>query len=345
MGFKNYRKIILLLMMSVLVTAPIISVMAQSTWHDDCTSTNGWNSSDDWDGWTKYTTEVGSLSTTGGYLYTGASITDGQGPFWYKDLGASSYLNSFEELNIELEAIQDTLTRTGSFYVALFDSDKEVVMYIEVRDSFTLGRSFIARAAYVYSNGTTIENFSPSIANSTISTQIQILISSNGALSSVLPDSLETALLSSNNVEDQENREIRYIGIQWSKPTSDDLDIRLHDILYIGGGSEITPPPPPPPVSFETLLATALMIGMIIVLAILRVHSRTKGFARRFTWVYGPIIFLYVGMLALQLLTGFISFDDPAGALQQIGFTLGVTTVFIICAFSSGKWKIKELPE
>ncbi|MHA2179266.1 MAG: hypothetical protein ACXAAK_13035, partial [Candidatus Thorarchaeota archaeon] len=325
--FQKYRNIIFVILVSVLVSAPAIFVMAQTTWHDDCTSTSGWNSSDDWDGWTKYTTEAGTLSTTGGYLHTGAGTADDQGPFWYKDLGASSYLNSFEELNIELEAIQDTITRTGSFCVALFDSDKEVVMYIEVRDSFTLGRSFIARAAYVYSNGTTIENLSPTIANSTISTQIQILIGSNGALSSVLPDSSETALLSSNNVDDQENREIRYIGIQWSKPTSDDLDIRLHDILYIGGGSVITPPPPPPPVSLETLFAIGIILAGIIAVAIIRIKA--KEFSRRYFWVYSPIIFLYVGVIAIQLLIGSVSFDDPVATLQQMGLYLGVTTVFI----------------
>jgi hypothetical protein len=90
----------------------------------------------------------------------------------------------------------------------------------------------------------------------------------------------------------------------------------------------------------ETLLAIGIILVGLLVLAIIRIKARE--FSKRYVWVYGPIIFLYVGLLAMLLLSGYISLDEPEG-LQKVGLFVGVVTAMIVCGFGSGKWKIREM--
>ena len=74
------------IVIGLILTLPAITT-AQTTWHDNCNTTEGWENSYAWTGYTEWNTVPGLLSTTGDALYTPTGFSEDNGPFWYKDLG------------------------------------------------------------------------------------------------------------------------------------------------------------------------------------------------------------------------------------------------------------------
>ncbi|MHA2191602.1 MAG: hypothetical protein ACXACG_15195 [Candidatus Thorarchaeota archaeon] len=84
--------------------------------------------------------------------------------------------------------------------------------------------------------------------------------------------------------------------------------------------------------SIEAWIAIGLVLTGVLIISIIRLTARE--FSRKYVWVYGSIIFFFVGPLAGLLLSGYISFDNPAEGMLQLGLAASVIAFllfFMIC--------------
>jgi len=332
MRAKNIGMIFLVI--ALILALPAHSI-AQTTWQDHCSSTTGWQDSDTWTGWTAWDVVPGVLSSGGDYLYTDTGSTENDGPFWWKDIGYDTNLNAFSNFTVEFYVDQTLEQSRGHFCIALFDSNQDVVMYFQIGDSFVLTRSLIASVTYVFKNDTIQQVLTPNISSDSVQSFFTISQENDVLYTRLLGASI-TQLLSSGQVLSEQSRIIRYIGIQWNNPDSFPLAFQLENILF--SGAELSTAPVVVPL--KLILTLGVIIGGIIVLMVLRKHSKSKAFAKQYGGVYEWILGLYFAAVAFMIYAETISLNSPIEFLSSLGLVLGVVTLLVACLFCSGRWKI-----
>jgi hypothetical protein len=214
-----------------------VEPLTTTTWHDDCTSTNGWISQNTTSGFDPkhVILESGTLSTTGGYLTVAGiadPVTERKGPLFIKDLGNTVSIEAIKMFQAEVEFtyLSDTY---GFLSVYLFDENKQKAVMLRLHDAWAASES---HPESVY--------FSPGEAgDGTVHDEI-LFGSWSGHLRFWYDESTESlvgelddgtpnsaTLKTSGNFDPY--RAIKYIGIQWSRhpgATYGDDTYRLLDV-------------------------------------------------------------------------------------------------------------------
>ncbi len=192
-----------------------------TTWHDDCSSADGWTFMNESSGFDpKHTSmDSGTLSSTGGYLVvTGIAdpVTERKGPLFIKELGDSVSINAIEMFQAEVQFtyLSDTF---GFLSVYLFDENKQKAVMLRLHDAWAASES---HPESVY--------FSPGEAgDGTVHDEILFgswsgflrfrYDESTGSLVGELDDGTPNSATLKTSGNFDPYRAIKYIGIQWSR--------------------------------------------------------------------------------------------------------------------------------
>jgi hypothetical protein len=210
--------------------------------HDDCSNISDWSLGNDWDGWMPWFFSNGTLKSSNGYFHctyvTPLPLSEeGYGPFWYKELQTTTYLQSLQDFRIEYEQNSESGFQKGAFSIILFDSSKTPVFHMVVEDNDYGGFTSVITTYFRTSKGNTIQKSIESETNRMetvdfVHTQThQIVVN--------FPLNISKVLVSQNRLLNQPPRDIKYIGYQINRWRGELLDSRIYDILLHGGTSSI----------------------------------------------------------------------------------------------------------
>jgi hypothetical protein len=317
-----------------------IHVEAQSsnsfTWHDDCSNISGWEPGTEWNYDTPWTISNGSIFSESGSLQ---SEMDGEysGPFWFKTLDKQGFTNGFHKLTIEVEISTKHLSgkslAQGGFGLVLYDSGHKPIFSIVIEDWSSSSPDFTITASHEKADGSIkAERISGLSDLNPIHDSISIYNTTSGDHNITFSDLPQETFSKSSDWINEPLREIKYIGIQWVQESSfAPLIVRLHDIIYIGGGSA-----PQTPDILLVLLPWFLLIGCIsligvaIAFGILRIAKKGVGLE---DWELLPEFGIYVShpstsIQSSQKITKLIDksdseiFNELELVLEQSGYAI-----------------------
>ncbi|MHA1907584.1 MAG: hypothetical protein ACW98Y_09850 [Candidatus Thorarchaeota archaeon] len=196
--------------------------------NDPCETTDDWIPDATWPN-TVWDTSGGSLYTNGGYLWSSGFSEYNKGPFFYKELSSSGYVNQFDELSVKIE--NPLSNSVGGFAFCLYDSQKEIAARIRFIDSGTSGDGAID-FRWHQENGeyTTVYNYNP---GQTWDFNLRLYNNDDDEFVAEIPGIGSTVLLSGEDYMMESGRYLQYIGIQWLYLGTPYNQIRLKDTALL----------------------------------------------------------------------------------------------------------------
>ncbi len=192
-----------------------------ATWHDDCSSTDGWISQNTSSGFDPKhpILESGTLSSTGGYLIvTGIAdpVTERKGPLFIKELGDTVTIDAIEMFQAEVEFAYVS-SEYGFLSVYLFDENKQKAVMLRLHDAWAASTSHPESVYFTpgeAGDGTVHdESFLGSWSGHLRFWYNESTGSVIGELDDGTPN--RATLKTAGNFDP--DRSIKYIGIQWSR--------------------------------------------------------------------------------------------------------------------------------
>ncbi len=209
-------------------------------WQDDCSNTTGWISQSAATGFDPKheILQSGALTAVSDYLYVDGISNPAvgrQGPLYVKQLDSNVSISSIRLFQAEVEFLY-SFDVYGWLSVYLFDEDKQKVAMLRLHDAWQ-STSSIHEAVYFtpgeIGDGTVFDEWATNSWRATISCWYD---SATDSIQAEIDDGTTVysqTLESSGNFDSQRN--ISYIGIQWSKQTTFTYTgnyYRLHNILF-----------------------------------------------------------------------------------------------------------------
>lgn len=248
-----------------------------TSWHDDCTSTDGWTYYTEWDGWTRWGTATGTLSSDDGYLHCPSNTGWETGPFWFKEFDSAFSLSEFENLEVEVETIQPSQSYKGNLRFTIYDDSKLPIFYIAVNSWNELEHAVHISVGYYYANITSVGYISNDMAPDFHGT-LKIQYDSTEGLVGTIPGGVSGGsdiILAPAEWASETTRIAKYVGLQWRKGSGIYLDHRVHDIAIEWEEAVTTPtdttptgPSPPPPIDFSSFLGIGISLGAVAIIII-----------------------------------------------------------------------------
>jgi hypothetical protein len=264
------------------------------TWHDDCSTTDGWIRQTADSGFPETPSEYGTLHSDSGYLYVTGLPTPSDlylGPLFVKELETPITIADIVDFEVELEWLYAS-SRIGYLSVALYDENKITSAFLYARDSWA-GNVFRPSSRYYPQEG---ESAKLELGDYYSSWRGHIRFwydSYSASLMGEIDDGTVTTATLKTSGEFNTSRLIKYIGISFRRRNDypyNDVNLRLHDInlVYLSLAttttSTTTPPTSPPGLEgFNSWMILILiggggvMVAITLVLVILIRQSGTGG--------------------------------------------------------------------
>ncbi|MHA1614986.1 MAG: DUF2341 domain-containing protein, partial [Candidatus Thorarchaeota archaeon] len=195
-----------------------------ATWHDDCSSTDGWMSQNTSSGFDpKHTIlESGTLSSTGGYLVvTGIAdpVTERKGPLFIKELENTVSIDAIELFQAEVEFAYAS-DQYGFLSVYLFDENKQKAVMLRLHDAWAASTSYPESVYFTPGEAGDGTVHDESLSGSWSGHLRFWYNESTGSVIGELDDGTpnRATLKTAGNFDP--DRSIKYIGIQWSRAQS-----------------------------------------------------------------------------------------------------------------------------
>ncbi len=202
------------------------------SWHDECSSTNGWIYDLNWP--TPFVgTASGSLTSTGGYLQTSSNNGWATGPFWYKELDNPVCVNQLAEFSVEVEFSNPSNYYKGELFVGLYDSEKKLAGYVRFKEWTDAAKDCDMYVVWKYENGTSNYLVRSNVADTYWSGVLSLSYVAGTGIRASIPGLSPTTIVSEEDLGQETSRLISYVGIQWRKGSGTYLNYKLHDI-YVG---------------------------------------------------------------------------------------------------------------
>ncbi|MFW9848204.1 MAG: hypothetical protein ACFFF4_03640 [Candidatus Thorarchaeota archaeon] len=213
-------------------------------WHDDCSSTDGWQYYTEWDGYTRWDTASGTLASDNGYLHCPSNTGYATGPFWFKEFTDPFTTSEFGSWTIKDEANQPSQSYKGNLWICLFDQNKERVFMMGAYSWDELEHAIHIYTWYTFQNGSSVAYYVTDMSPN-FNGNISIYYEEGTGLMGYIETEGSGLILSEDLWLAEPGRTISYIGVQWRKGTGIYLDHRLHDIEMTSIGSLSTSDPEP----------------------------------------------------------------------------------------------------
>lgn len=265
------------------------------TWHDDCSTTDGWIRQTPDSGFPETPSEEGALHSDSGYLYvTGLPTVSDlySGPLFVKELETPITIADIVNFEAEFEWIYAS-SRIGYLSVALYDENKKTSAYLYARDSWA-GNVFRPSSRYYPQEGASA---SLELGDYSSSWRGHVRFwydSYSVSLEGEIDDGTETTATLKTSGEFNTSRLIKYVGIGFRRRNDypyNDVNLRLHDInlVYLSLATTTTTTSttttPTPPLGWGgmdswmilIIICGEAMAAIILVIAILIRKSGTGG--------------------------------------------------------------------
>ena len=260
------------------------------TWHDDCSTTDGWIRQTADSGFPERPSGNGALHSDSGYLYVTNLPTvadEHSGPLFVKELETPIITADIVNFEAEFEWIYASF-QVGYLSVALYDENKNTAAYLYARDSW-VGNVFRPSSQYYPQEGESAElelgDYSSSWRG-----HIRFWYDSYSvSLKGEIDDGTETTATLKTFGEFSTSRLIKYVGINFRRHNDypyNDVNLRLHDInlVYLSPAATTTPPTPSPGLggidSWMILILIgggSVMVAVTLVLVILIRQNQIEG--------------------------------------------------------------------
>ncbi|MFW9848203.1 MAG: hypothetical protein ACFFF4_03635 [Candidatus Thorarchaeota archaeon] len=260
------------------------------SWHEDCSSTDGWTYYTDWTGWTRWDTASGTLDSTEGYLHCPSNTGWTTGPFWFKELDSIFTLADFESVEIEVETNQPSQSYKGNLFFTVFDTEGNPIFYIGVYSWDELEHRVHIYTGFYHDDMSSDSYFVQDMAPDFYGT-IEIYYDSSDGLMATIPGGGSGQILSPTEWSSEQSRAAKYVGLQWRKGSGIYLDHRVHDMLLNAGGvststtststTSLTDGSLPSSLDFTGLFGMGISVGAIAVIIIVGggIYCRQRGAA------------------------------------------------------------------
>ncbi len=199
-------------------------------WQDACTTSGGWVYDLDWGGWTPWATSSGTLHSESGYLYASVDADVGTGPFWYKALDTPVNLTQLHNWSVDIQSYQPEATYKGIFSIVLYDQNKQAMLWTKVSEWDGAEYDLDLFMHYRHSNGTLLTHSKENLTDADWRGSLQFTMIEGGGIIASIPGAEEHVLLDQDEVRNESQRLISYMGIQWRRGSGNYLQMRLHDI-------------------------------------------------------------------------------------------------------------------
>jgi len=196
---------------------------------DVCEDASVWTYDANWPN-PLFAIKSGTLCTSDGYLKSYSSYSDGSGPFYYRELDDPLSIDDFWKLEVEISFSNPSAAYKGCFGLGLYDEDKELICYIILYEWSEGQIDMDLKTRWYFNNGTT-NNYN--ILDYTGSSWHGVFwIFRDDALDgiwSLIEDFSYQQLAKSSDFQN-DDREIRYVGIQCRKGSGTFLVYNIHDV-------------------------------------------------------------------------------------------------------------------
>ncbi|MFW9890283.1 MAG: DUF2341 domain-containing protein, partial [Candidatus Thorarchaeota archaeon] len=212
------------------------------TWHDACTSTNGWiYGIGYWDGWNPWGLATGTLASESGYLRTQTNDGSSTGPFWFKSLDTAANLSDLYDFSVDVQMVPIDPNDRGGFAAILYDQNKLPIIRYSFMDWTQSEYDIDLAAIYRFGNGTSVSFNLENVTSTDWRGVVRTYRSSSGGLRAEISGGGSSELLSAADVANEADRKVSYVGIQWRGVPTWYLNSRLYDIAMQTTGTLIGP--------------------------------------------------------------------------------------------------------